>query len=208
MLYVCIKYTSADRGSIAILSFLLLNRRNQFFIVAQNIYECYGRVWQQMLFERHEFFRTVPDRCFRFTFISGSENHESHDKVSFIFSMSAKLFYGFEGQFSWNLERITRRKRRDEVYTPPGLYVLLRRRFQELRRFMANFLELPKQVINRATVNDCYWAFQYFFSKLFNRSFVMFEAIYRSLFLCEKLILILKYYFKYVNFTKNKSLSC
>ena len=92
MLYVCIKYTSADRGSIAILSFLLLNRRNQFFIVAQNIYECYGRVWQQMLFERHEFFRTVPDRCFRFTFISDSENHESHDKVSFIFSMSAKFF--------------------------------------------------------------------------------------------------------------------
>ena len=49
--------------------------------------------------------------------------------------------------------------------------------------------------------------------KLFNGSFYFiylyvyfFEAIYRLLVLCENLLLILKYYFKYVSFIKNKPL--
>ena len=48
--------------------------------------------FKDMSFYRHEFFRTVSDSCFRVTFISGSENHKSHDNFSPIFSTSIELF--------------------------------------------------------------------------------------------------------------------
>ena len=63
-----------------------------------------------------------------------------------------------------------------------------------------NFLEFPEQIISRTFVNNCFWAFWYFFSKVFNRLFFWFETICRSLALCEELLLVLKYYFKYVSF--------
>ena len=47
-------------------------------------------------FYGHEFFRTVSDSCFRVTFITGIENHKSHDDFSFIFFISIKVFYSFE----------------------------------------------------------------------------------------------------------------
>ena len=49
-----------------------------------------------MNFYGHEFFRTVSDSCSRVAFISGNENHKSHDNYFFIFSMPVKPFYGFQ----------------------------------------------------------------------------------------------------------------
>ena len=69
-----------------------------------------------------------------------------------------------------------------------------------------SFHKLAEQIVSSANVSDCSGGFNIFFSKLFNHSFFLFEAIYRSFVLCEKLLLILKYYFKQVNFIKNKSL--
>ena len=40
------------------------------------------------------------DICFRFTLISGSENHKSHDIFSFILFISIKLFMAFGSSFS------------------------------------------------------------------------------------------------------------
>ena len=41
--------TAADRNRIAMLYFLLSNRRDQFLPVLQNIYQCHCKVWQHML---------------------------------------------------------------------------------------------------------------------------------------------------------------
>ena len=49
---------AADRNKIAIFYCLLLNRRDQFFVFSQNIYEGHCKVWQQMLLEGHEFSQT------------------------------------------------------------------------------------------------------------------------------------------------------
>ena len=74
------------------------------------------------------------------------------------------------------------RKQRDVVY------ILLRRRSQRLRRVLGELSNCKRVPL---------------FSKLFS-SFFLFEAIYRPFMLCEKLLYILKYYFKNVNFIKNK----
>ena len=100
--------------------------------------------FKDMNFYGLEFLRTVPDICFRITFISDSENHRSHDSFSFIFSMSAKLFLWLWGVAFWNFQEITIKKQRDVVY------VSLDRRSQELRRFFRNFQEFPEQIISRA----------------------------------------------------------
>ena len=75
-------------------------------------------------------------------------------------------------------------------------------RSHEVRHFLRNFLEFPKHVAVEQLWTSASKLFNIFFSKLFNCSFFLFEAIYCLLVLCEKLILILKYYVKYVNFTK------
>ena len=82
---------------IAIFYFLLLNRRDQFLVVSQSMYECNIKFGNRCFFKdknfyEHEFFRIVSDSWFRVTFIFGSENHISHDNFSFIFSISIKLF--------------------------------------------------------------------------------------------------------------------
>ena len=106
---------------------------------------------KDMNFYRHEFFRI--------TFISGSKNHKSHYNFSFRFSISMD-FYGFEEQLIWNFQKFTIKKQRD------GVYILLRPRLQVLRQFLWNFLGFPELIIRRATVNDCFWTFKYFFPKL------------------------------------------
>ena len=79
--------TAADRNSTAILYFLLSKRKYQFLVVLQNIYECHCRVWEQMLLS--EPFQTVTLWLLS---LSGSENHKSHDNLSFTFSISIMLF--------------------------------------------------------------------------------------------------------------------
>ena len=54
---------------------------------------CFLRKW---VFTDMNFFRAVSDSCFRISFISDSENHKSHDYFFIIFSISIKVFYGFE----------------------------------------------------------------------------------------------------------------
>ena len=92
--------------------FLLSNRRDQFLVVSQNIYKCQSRIWRQILsygqiffyghFLRTFFFRTVSDSCLKVTFISGGENHKSHDIFLYIFhfhqafSMALWLFWDSE----------------------------------------------------------------------------------------------------------------
>ena len=85
----------------AIFHFLLSDKRDQFLVVSQNIYVCslkFGNrcYFKHLNFYGHEFFRTVSGNCFRVTFISGRENHKSHEKLSFIFSISIKLFHSFK----------------------------------------------------------------------------------------------------------------
>ena len=59
-------------------------------------------------------------------------------------------------------------------------------------------LKFSEQIISRATVNNCFWAFWYFFSKRFSCSSVfflllfLFEAIYGSFVICEKLLLVFR----------------
>ena len=50
-----------------------------------------------MSFYGHEFFTTDSDSCFRVIFISGSENHKSHDNFYSIFSISIEFFLRFWG---------------------------------------------------------------------------------------------------------------
>ena len=73
---------------------------------------------------------------------------------------------------------------------------------QELRRFLKSFAESPEQIISRATVTTS--------PELFNIFSLYFSIVYFS---CSKPFTAhlsfaknLKYYFKYVNFNKNKSL--
>ena len=148
-----------------------------------------------MNFNRHEFFRTVSDSCFKVNFISGGENHQSHDNLScFAFSNSIKLFFmALKSSFFEFFRKLLKRNSVMESifsYTQVwGAYT-----------FFGNFLEFLEQIISRTTVNNSFWTFWYFFSELFSRSIFWFGAIYCSLVLCEKLWSILKYYFKYVNF--------
>ena len=101
-----------------------------------------------MDFYAHKFFITVSHSCFKFTFISGSENHKSHDNFPSTFSISIKLCYGLRKRLFGNFQKMTIKKQHD------GVYVLLRRSSREFRCFGGNFLELPQQTISRATVND------------------------------------------------------
>ena len=147
-----------------------------------------------MSFYRHEFFRTVSDSCFRVTFISGSENHKSHDNFSPIFSTSIELFL-----WLWGVEFLKFLKNYNKEYlgektpkfalrglfflnfwrslskcpnftkpplpwkisgcTPAGIYVFLRRRYQELRLFWGSFNKLAEQIVISATVSDCFCGF-------------------------------------------------
>ena len=76
------------------------------------------------------------------------------------FPFPSNYFYGFEEQLIWNFQKFTIKKQRD------GVYILLRPRLQVLRQFLWNFLGFPELIIRRATVNDCFWTFKYFFPKL------------------------------------------
>ena len=166
--------TAADGNKIAIFIFLLLNKRYQFLIVSQNIYEsnvefdnrCY---FKHLNFYVYGFFRTVSGRLFRVTFIPGSENCKSYENFFFIFSISIKLFF-----------------------------MVLRSSFFEIfgklqwRNSMIGFMFCYTAGLRSWDVFvGIFWNF-----KNKNRQ----SNCERPLVICEKLLLILKYYFKYINF--------
>ena len=73
--------------------------------------------------------------------------------------------------------------------------------------FGGEFLGFPRSNNQWSISERLLLSFLYFFFKLFNRSFLLFELIWRSPVLCEKNLLILKYSFKYdVNFIYNKQI--
>ena len=53
--------------------------------------------FEEMNFYRHEFFKIVPDSFFRVTFISGSENHKSHDNFFSYFPFPSSFFMASRG---------------------------------------------------------------------------------------------------------------
>ena len=140
--------------------------------------------FKDMIFYGHEFFRTISDSFFKITFISGSEIPKSYDNCPYselfcsAFSIIwteygtrentdqsnseygdslRSIFHGFDELPFWNF-------RKNKVKKPRvGVYVLLCRRSQELRRSwdicLGDFLEFPEEIISRATVKYCFWAF-------------------------------------------------
>ena len=84
--------------------------------------------------------------------------------LSFTFSISIKLvLWIWRVDFSKCSENHIKKQR-------DGVYIFLRRRSEELIRLFRIFMEFPEQIISRATENNCFWSFWYFFSKLFSRS--------------------------------------
>ena len=142
----------------------------------------------------HEFFETFAGSCFRVTFIFGSENHKFHDISFLCFSFSSSFFLWLYGVFEIRESTIKNSMMRSMFCYAAGL--------RRWGGFFFIFLEFPESIISRATMNDCFFFFHWILQSLF----FFFEAIYRSLVLCKKLLLILKYYLKYVNFIKNKSM--
>ena len=80
--------------------------------------------------------------------------------LSFTFSISIKLvLWIWRVDFSKCSENHIKKQR-------DGVYIFLRRRSEELIRLFRIFMEFPEQIISRATENNCFWSFWYFFSKL------------------------------------------
>ena len=160
-----------------------------------------------MNFYGDEFFRTVSGSCFRVIFIPGSENHKSHDNFSFIFSISFKVFLWIWGadvlKFLENYNKQTAWW--DLYFVTPQVSSAENFLFFLFFLFF-EFSGISELITWRATVDNRFWALKYFFSKLFNRSFFFFyfhffflKPFTVDLSICEKLLLILKYYFKSLN---------
>ena len=50
--------TDVHRYTVVIFNILLSHKRDQYFAVSQNIYECHFGIWQHMVFKGHAFLWT------------------------------------------------------------------------------------------------------------------------------------------------------